>query len=367
MIQSGGIKADVVWGQSDFTSNAPNAGSQFGTLAEPSDATLNLGQIADGPVLVSSGGTSVDPDGQHVWVADTYNNRVLRFPLNSKHADLVIGQASFTSRGISCAVSNPQHDCLGSLMYPLLAAVNPNDGKLYVLEEYADPFRTRILVYNGPFTNGMVASGVIVPQQPLVASNNPSRPAMVAFRNWTGFDSFPGTYLFQSTGFVFNPLYSADPAVQAANPLAKGVLWVNEQTASRTILIDGAGNIITAIGVPDLNTIGGYAATPNPGCGVNPANPFTVWWPGGSIGFDSQNNIYLADEEFSRVARYALPYTVNPSTGCLPAANGGFFPGTAGSPLDNFNVSAGDQQPGSELAPLLTGVDTALPSVAAWA
>jgi hypothetical protein len=357
---SGGIKADRVWGQPDFTSNGPNGGGQFDQPAAPTDSTLNLSQVEYEPILTSSGGTSVDPDGQHIWVADTYNHRVLRYPLNSPHADLVIGQASFTTRGVTCTVSNPQADCMGSLAYPILAAVNPNDRKLYVLEQwssgYTDPFATRILVYNSPFAAGMAASQVIIPNQPLVASNNPSRPAMVAFRNWTGFDAYPSAYLFQSSGFAFNPMYSSSPAVQASNPLAKGVLWVNEHQANRTILIDGAGNIITAIGVRDLNTRGGDAAANYPNCGINPNSPFYLWWPGGSIGFDSQSNIYLSDEQFSRVARYALPYTVNPSTGCPPAANGGFFPGTVGS---NFNVSAGDQQAGNVLAPVLTNVDTA--------
>ncbi|MCC6933179.1 MAG: hypothetical protein IT292_07995 [Deltaproteobacteria bacterium] len=33
---------------------------------------------------------SVDKDG-NMWVADTYNSRVLRFPPNSKTANLVLG------------------------------------------------------------------------------------------------------------------------------------------------------------------------------------------------------------------------------------------------------------------------------------
>ena len=33
-----------------------------------------------------------------------------------------------------------------------------------------------------------------------------------------------------------------------------------------------------------------------------------LWWPGGSIGMDNANNIYLADEMFHTVYRYALPY-----------------------------------------------------------
>ena len=56
-------------------------------------------------------------------------------------------------------------------------------------------------------------------------------------------------------------------------------------------------------------------------------------WLGGMVGFDDDNNIYVADETFHRIARYKLPYTLRTiihngqPTPALPATNGGLLPG----------------------------------------
>ena len=86
--------ADFVWGQPDFTSRACNQG-----LSAPTNRTLCLNNEATSVHLTGDqegGGVDVSPDGK-VWVTDQGNGRVLRFPANSKVADLVLGQPNFTT------------------------------------------------------------------------------------------------------------------------------------------------------------------------------------------------------------------------------------------------------------------------------
>jgi len=78
--------ADVVLGQPDFESNQPNVEGQ---AAHPKANTLNW------PYGVFS-------NGEHLWIADTGNRRVLFFEhiptANFSKADKVIGKPNFTTR-----------------------------------------------------------------------------------------------------------------------------------------------------------------------------------------------------------------------------------------------------------------------------
>ena len=288
--------ADFVWGQNDMNSNGRNRGSYYGSVNPPDDSSLwiNFGP----PDHVTSRGVSVDSAG-NVWIADTFNNRILRFAPNSTHADLVLGQPNFTSSG--CSANGP----LDRMCSPTLARLDPNNGNLYVLDEYPAPFRARLLEFVPPFTNGMSASRVIIPNQ-----DGP-------FTNWDGFDGHGG-YIFQSTGFIFNTYRQGE--------YANGEIWLNEHSSNRALLIDLNGNIIKVIGAKDKYSRGGDVSFN--GCSGNIYTGNYVWWPGGSIGIDRSNNIYLADEFFSTVFRYALPYNTHTegSAVCLPEANGVLMP-----------------------------------------
>jgi hypothetical protein len=89
-LQSGVVTASAVWGQNDFTSHGCNKGGS------PDATTVCLGGV--------SIGVDVDSHG-NLWVADALNNRVLRFPYDSETgtastvADLVLGQADFSGNG----------------------------------------------------------------------------------------------------------------------------------------------------------------------------------------------------------------------------------------------------------------------------
>lgn len=289
--------ADFVWGQDNFTSNGINRGSSIYQRArEPDNRSLytSFGGFADFD-HVASRGVSVDSQG-NVWVADTFNSRVLRFPPNSQEADLVLGQPDFSSFG--CTPNGP----LNKMCTPTLAKINPETGELYVLDEFPAPFKVRILVFHPPFTNGMSAYKTIIPHE--------------------GPTLWGGQYIFQATGFAFNSYRQ--------NEYASGILWVNEHQTNRTILIDANGEIVKVIGARDKFSRGGDTQYNRyPGCG-SIYDGFNLWSPGGSIGLDSADNIYLADERFHRLAIYSLPYNLRAvrNTTCLPLPKGGLFPGT---------------------------------------
>lgn len=294
----GDASADFVWGQANMITNGRNRGPNYGAVASPNDHSLWIS--FGGPYFdhVSSRGVSVDPNG-NVWIADTFNNRILRFGPDATSANLVLGQSNFTSSG--CVTDGS----LNRMCTPTLARVHPTTGDLYVLDEYPAPFLVRILVFRPPFTNGMSAYKTIIPKQ-----DGP-------FTNWDGWDG-TGAYRFQSTGFIFNTYKQGE--------YASGEIWLNEHSANRTLLIDTDGNIVKVIGAQNKYLRGGDNVY-YPGCdSIYEGNH--VWWPWGSIGVDRANNIYPADERFHTVYRYALPY--NPyqvgETTCLPSANGALFP-----------------------------------------
>src|SRR4051794_30057771 len=131
-----GGPATVVLGQPDFASN--NIGLTATTMRNP---------------------TAVASDGNVVAVADTDNNRVLIWnsipTQNAQAADVVVGQANFTSSGINFggAGSTPSAKGLRSPQ-----GVWIQDGRLYI----ADTMNNRVVVFNSiPRSNGATADLVI--------------------------------------------------------------------------------------------------------------------------------------------------------------------------------------------------------------
>lgn len=137
-----GAKADIVIGQVDFYRSLVN--SPNNDPARPSDTGLHT------PVAVA-----VDREG-HLYVADSGNGRVLRFPRpfdqteGVRKADLVIGQPDFVSK--SFEVSDR------SLAGPVSLAFTGNDSLVV-----CDISHSRVLLFarGDGFTNGMSASRVI--------------------------------------------------------------------------------------------------------------------------------------------------------------------------------------------------------------
>ena len=142
--------ADYVWGQSSFNSRECNRGLSF-----PNEGSLCLAP-PPGHGMTKTG-VAIDVDG-NLWVADTQNNRVLRFPFASilgtpsSTADLVLGQPDFSS-------NTPGED-LNQMDKPASVRVD-NSGIVYVADRARAGTIGRVLVFYPPFSNGMYASSTL--------------------------------------------------------------------------------------------------------------------------------------------------------------------------------------------------------------
>ncbi len=130
---SNGAPAEAVLGQTDFTSNAANA--------------TRSGMHNPTSVFVDAGG--------RLWVADAYNNRILRFDHaatlpNGANASAVLGQPNFTSHASQVTRTG--------LSGPTSVFVDPS-GRLWEVEEY----NNRVLRFDHAATlpNGAKADGVL--------------------------------------------------------------------------------------------------------------------------------------------------------------------------------------------------------------
>jgi len=150
------VEPDAVYGQPDFNTRTPNSSG------------VNAHSM-NGPR-----GIAFDSAG-NLWVADTGNNRLLRFPaatlgVTNPSADLVLGQPDFTSsspdRGLT--VSAAGFDSPFSLTFDI-------QHNLYV----SDFQNTRVLKFAAPLTGASVATAVYgeadfitrgVPQIPTASS-----------------------------------------------------------------------------------------------------------------------------------------------------------------------------------------------------
>ena len=123
-------------------------------------------------------GIAFDPSG-NLWVADTGNNRVLRFPAAVlvpgtifPAADTVIGQATFTTNTASNARTN-----LTALAGPNGVSVD-SGGNLYVTDQYY-----RALEYNAPLSTNQAAAAVLGIDQ---TNNSATTPTQYALNAPTG-------------------------------------------------------------------------------------------------------------------------------------------------------------------------------------
>jgi uncharacterized protein (TIGR03437 family) len=138
-----GDKADIVIGQVDFQRSKPN--SPGGVTALPTDTGL-----------FHPSGLAVDPSG-NLWVADSGNGRVLRFPspftqTGQIRANLVLGQTSFFSKTPDASRN--------TMNFPVGVALTV-DGHVAI----SDAIHNRVLFFrkptSGDFTNGQGADRVI--------------------------------------------------------------------------------------------------------------------------------------------------------------------------------------------------------------
>ena len=162
--------ADAVWGQQDFNSNICNQGDFNSPTAETlcfhsSDTNKREPAMGGWP----ANGVQLDSAG-NLWVADTANHRVLRFPVDPdtglarNTADLVLGQPDF------------HHNRKGSDLWSMFtpgALLFDSNGRLFV----ADAYNNRVLVFDQPFWSGMPATGTFGHQHrdPVTLATDPDQ------------------------------------------------------------------------------------------------------------------------------------------------------------------------------------------------
>ena len=256
-----GDPADMVIGQPNLRTGVANVDTQ-GSL-NPSRTSLSAPQ-----------GIAVNPGDGTLYVADSGNNRVLRFPRPVNQGgriqpDAAIGQLDFTS-SVSAAVN------ASTLNAPAGIAIGPN-GDLFI----ADSGNNRILEFASGAGTG--ASAVRVFGQPSMTTA--IRPTQVSPQTLS---SPQGLAVDQASN-----LYAADTA------------------ANRVLVFPNTQNAPTA-GVTAAFVIGqGSFGTAAAGAG-NFKNP-------SDVAVDSSGNIYVADNGNNRVQVFPSLVFL-PITGATPTA-----------------------------------------------
>jgi uncharacterized protein (TIGR03437 family) len=144
---------------------APSVGNVSNqNQAKPSDKTLSFNRSGS----VTRGSITFDSQG-NLWVADTLNHRVLRFPkdrlnVNEPSADLVLGQLGFETDTQGTVYTN-----LTSLSGPVGLAVDDRGG-VYVSDSQASV--PRVLYFDAP-SNGATAARILGLEP---TGTNPPRP-----------------------------------------------------------------------------------------------------------------------------------------------------------------------------------------------
>jgi uncharacterized protein (TIGR03437 family) len=328
-----GDPADLVVGQPNLRTGVANVDTQGS--ANPSKTSLSAPQ-----------GIAVNPADGSLWVADSGNNRVLRYPRPVSQSgrispDVVIGQADFSS-ALSAAVNAT------SLRTPSFVAVGPN-GDLFV----SDYGNNRVLEY--PSGAGSGAAAVRVFGQP--GMTTAVRPTQVSAQT-----------LAAPEGIVVDPasnLYVADagsnrvlifPNTQSAPVAGMAAAFVIGQASFSTntagslkapsdVAVDSSGTIYVAdygnnrvliypslvflplsggtpTGVVGQQTTTGIAANYNSPDGLATAEG--LYAPLG-IYVDRQDTLYVGDTGNNRVAQFLKAATVvNAATyqASVPVAQG---------------------------------------------
>jgi uncharacterized protein (TIGR03437 family) len=245
------IEPDAVYGQANFSNR---------TAGTPSASSMNAPR-----------GVAVDAAG-NLWVADTGNNRVLRFAaanLNTPApvaADTVIGQKDF----VSVAANANGSTSANGFDLPLGMTFDPA-GNLYV----ADFRNARVLRFAAPLAQGAV---------------NPAANAV-----W-------GQVNFANRGVPPQPTASSIAGPEGIAIDGSGNLWVGDIGGNRVLVFP----LSTAIGAAAKNVLGQsdfVTATAN--VGVAPlASPNTLSSPA-DVKVDGSGNVFVADSLNHRVVRFA--------------------------------------------------------------
>jgi hypothetical protein len=269
--------ADYVWGQENFTENSCNRGLT-GPVPEAGPPLADAQSLCLRSVLNKgfTAGVDIDPSG-NLWVTDNANHRVLRFPKDpltgvpQSVADLVLGQPNFTTSQPGTA--------LNRMCAPAAVRVD-GSGTVYVADSQLFcglGSNGRVLVFSPPLTSGMSASSTL------------------------------GSGLSHPSGLTLDPA---------------GGIWVSDTDNSQFLLFVG-GSVQKVLGkaCPDYTGSCGNPTADGPlfcyddGRCVDSS---LVCQAKGSIGIDSDGNVFLAANTVHDMWRFPAPI---PAASCASPAH----------------------------------------------
>jgi len=286
--------ADFVWGQPDFNKRGRNfssAGdidsSNFYYYGDTVSSNVSSRGLSWGKVGGNylAGGVDVDLEG-NIWIADSGNNRVLRFPPNSKEANLVLGQPDFFSRKDYAAVAlgdvAGKKIPLSNYLYnPKVVKYNQTTNQVFVIDWPCNICLFRILIFNAPFSNGMEPSEVLLGDQNQVVQGETAR----------------NNYDFRFhriSGLEFDPQNPHNFWLSNANRLNYFEKIDGSWRATKVIGQKSINEFTTEVSCNNSSEDGDHSR-----CRIESTN--------GGIGIDSAGNIYATDLNSQEVKIFLAP------------------------------------------------------------
>ena len=298
--------ATRVLGQDYFTTNSPNLieGREFQFSGVISNNTFEDAGIA----IDTSSGTP------HLYVSDPYNHRVLgfkdlrKFQNGAKNkADIVLGQADFTTALINYPSGDPNKPTSSSLYRPVGLLVDAQ-GNLYV----ADSLNGRVLRFPAPFayagleTKAGVSTGAAPEPADLVLGQ----------QNFTSKIPDPtATTMAVPYGLAFSPSCNTlTPPCPAPNGLV-----ISDQSDNRVLYIPTTANgtfvagndngkaATIVFGQTDFNSIGAGSSL----AGMNSPH---------HVSCDTNGYVYVADSGNNRVVIFPDPHVAGTPSAGEPAS-----------------------------------------------
>ncbi len=266
-------------------------------------STFHTGSYGIGPSsFTAQQPLAVAAGGGRVYVADTYNNRVLWWNsaaayTTGRGADGVIGQPDFISTNYNRGLSGAAAD---TLSYPGAVAVDAS-GNVWV----ADGGNNRVLRFSVPCVGSDVSANLALGQPDLVSS----------FANGSGASVSTNT-LYYPQGIAVD---------------TSGNVWVADGINHRVLKFSSttiAGVILGTAPVADL-VLGQADFVSNSSDRGGSVSTNTLSYPSG-LAADLSGNIWVADQNSNRVVRYTAP-VVNGQDAGLVVGQASFDTGNPGS------------------------------------